>query len=82
MKCESLFMGKWRRNKSLTRRWQRSHLIHKYGNICFYCEKKFVSIKDITFDHYIPISKGGFDEVTIPSSHVILPRLLISRYSL
>lgn len=54
-------MCKWRRNKSLTKRWQKDHLVKKYGGICFYCEKPFKSKKDITLDHYIPISKGGFD---------------------
>lgn len=54
---------KWRRNLSLTRKWQRGHLINKYGNKCFICEKPFVSIKDITFDHLLPLSKGGFDEI-------------------
>ncbi len=54
-------MGKWRRNKSLTRRWQRNHLINKHGNFCYYCGNSFESIKDITFDHWIPISKGGLD---------------------
>ncbi len=54
-------MAKWRRNKSLCRRWQRGHLVKKYGNICYICEVPFKSIKDITFDHYIPFSKGGFD---------------------
>ena len=54
-------MSKWRRNKSLTRRWQRGHLIKKYGNICYICEEPFKSLKDITFDHYLPLSKGGFD---------------------
>jgi len=54
-------MSKWRRNKSLTRRWQRNHLIKIYGNICSICGNPFKSIKDITFDHYIPVSKGGFD---------------------
>lgn len=54
-------MAKWRRNKSLTRRWQRNHLVKKYGNKCWICELPFASIKNITFDHYMPISKGGFD---------------------
>ena len=54
-------MSKWRRNKSLPRRWQRGHLVKKYGNICYICEEAFRSIKEITFDHYIPLSKGGFD---------------------
>lgn len=54
-------MSKWRRNKSLPRRWQRSHLINKYGNICYICQLPFQSLKDVTFDHYIPLSRGGFD---------------------
>ena len=56
-------MGKWRRNKSLTRRWQRNHLIQRYGAKCHYCDLPFASMKDITFDHHIPISKGGLDEI-------------------
>lgn len=56
-------MAKWRRNRSKTRRWQRGHLIDKYGNVCHICGEIFESIKDITFDHYIPFSKGGFDEL-------------------
>lgn len=56
-------MGKWRRNKSLTRRWQRSKLINKYGAICYICEKPFIKMKDITFDHLRPVSKGGLDEM-------------------
>lgn len=56
-------MGKWRRNKSKTRRWQRNQLINKYGAICFYCEIAFTSMKEITFDHFIPRSKGGLDDL-------------------
>lgn len=56
-------MGKWRRNKSLTRRWQRNHLIMKYGFKCYLCGSPFLSMKDITFDHYIPSSKGGVCEL-------------------
>lgn len=56
-------MGKWRRNKSKTRRWQRSQLINRYGAVCFYCDLIFEKMKDITFDHYIPRSKGGLDEL-------------------
>ena len=56
-------MGKWRRNKSLTRRWQRNALIAKYGAICYICGLPFKSMKDITFDHRLPVSKGGFDEI-------------------
>ena len=54
-------MSKWKRNKSLTRRWQRGHLVNKYGNICYICGESFKSLKDITFDHYMSFSKGGFD---------------------
>lgn len=54
-------MGKWRRNKSLTRRWQRGHLIKKHGAVCWICELPFESMKEITFDHYVPLSKGGLD---------------------
>lgn len=54
-------MSKWRRNKSLKRRWQRNHLVAKYGFKCHYCELPFKSISEITFDHLIPLSRGGFD---------------------
>lgn len=56
-------MGKWRRNKSLTRRWQRASLINKYGAKCYLCGLPFKSMKDITFDHWLPFSKGGIDEL-------------------
>lgn len=56
-------MSKWRRNKSLTKRWQKNHLINKYGGICYICGEPFKSKKDITIDHYLPISRGGFDEL-------------------
>jgi len=56
-------MGKWRRNKSLTRRWQRNHLINKYGMSCHICGLPILSMKEITFDHVIPFSKGGLDEL-------------------
>lgn len=54
-------MGKWRRNKSLSRRWQRNHLIQKYGAICYLCDEPFNTLKDITLDHWEPLSKGGTD---------------------
>ena len=57
-------MAKWKRNKSKRRRWQRNHLVCKYGNVCHICGEEFKSIKDITFDHYIPASRGGFDELS------------------
>lgn len=56
-------MGKWRRNKSLRRRWERNQLIARYGATCFYCTIPFEKMKEITFDHYLPVSKGGFDEL-------------------
>ncbi len=56
-------MGKWRRNKSLTRRWQRGALINKFGAVCYLCGLPFRSMKDITFDHWLPFSKGGMDEL-------------------
>lgn len=56
-------MSKWNRNKSKTRRWQRNHLISKYGGKCAICGKAFESMKDITFDHIIPMSKGGDDTI-------------------
>ena len=54
-------MGKWNRNKSKTRRWQRNHLICKCGGRCAICELPFNSMRDVTFDHKVPISKGGDD---------------------
>lgn len=56
-------MGKWRRNLSLPRRWQRNHLIAKYGSVCYLCSLPIEKIKDITFDHWHPLSKGGADEL-------------------
>lgn len=56
-------MGKWKRSKSLPRRWQRNHLIAKHGAICAICEKPFKKLKDVTIDHHIPLSKGGADDL-------------------
>lgn len=56
-------MGKWRRNKSLTRRWQKNALINKYGAQCYICNLPFKSMKEITIDHRVPVSKGGLDEL-------------------
>lgn len=56
-------MGKWRRVKSLPRRWQRIHLIKKFGGICYLCGDHFKTIKEITFDHWEPLSKGGADSL-------------------
>ncbi len=54
-------MSKWNRNKSKTRRWQRNHLVCKQSGRCAICDGDFKSMKDITFDHITPISRGGFD---------------------
>jgi len=56
-------MGKWRRKVSLPRRWQRNHLLEKYGANCYICHLPFESAKDITFDHWQPLSKGGADDI-------------------
>lgn len=56
-------MAKWNRNKSKTRRWQRNALINKHGAVCAICTEPFKSMKEITFDHKTPISKGGLDEL-------------------
>lgn len=54
---------KWKRVKSLPRRWQRNHLIAKYGNRCYLCKKPIENMKQITFDHWQPVSKGGTDDI-------------------
>lgn len=54
-------MGKWRRDLSLPRRWQRNHLVAKYGAVCYLCSEPIEKAKDITFDHWEPLSKGGAD---------------------
>lgn len=55
-------MGKWRRVRSLPRRWQRNHLITKYGNTCYLCGSE-LAMKEITFDHWEPLSRGGEDDL-------------------
>lgn len=57
-------MSKWRRKKSLPRRWQRSQLINQYGNVCYLCNNQIPKLQDITIDHWMPISKGGIDEMS------------------
>lgn len=37
-------------------------LFNQQGEICFYCKKTF-SKKELTIDHYIPISKGGLHTI-------------------
>lgn len=56
-------MSKWKRVKSLPRRWQRNHLVNKYGAICYLCKKSILTAKDITFDHWVPLSKNGIDDL-------------------
>lgn len=38
-----------------------SELFSESGGKCFYCEKE-LTIKTMTIDHYIPLSKGGLHE--------------------
>lgn len=52
---------KWRRKKSLPRRWQRNQLVNQHGAICQICTEPFEKARDITIDHIIPLSKGGED---------------------
>lgn len=56
-------MGKWKRVLSLPRRWQRNHLIAKYGSTCYLCKEPIKTAKEITFDHWQPLSKGGADTI-------------------
>lgn len=56
-------MGKWKRSRSLPRRWQRNHLIAKYGSECHLCGEPITKAKDITIDHWEPVSKGGSDTI-------------------
>jgi len=54
---------KWRRNKSLDHKFKKAQLINKYGNLCCVCNIPFNNMKDITIDHWIPLSKGGTDDI-------------------
>lgn len=54
-------MGKWKRARSLPRRWQRNHLINKYGAECYICKEPFATLSEVTIDHWVPLSKGGAD---------------------
>lgn len=53
-------MPKWKRARSLPRRWQKNHLINKYGTICYLCQKE-MTVQEMTIDHEIPMSLGGPD---------------------
>lgn len=50
-----------RQTKFSSNRWNRKHLVNKYGNICHICKKPIEDMKDVTVDHVIPLSKGGMD---------------------
>ena len=54
-------MAKWRRVLTLPKCWQRNHLVKKYGSNCYLCGKPFRSAKEITFDYWERLSKGGAD---------------------
>lgn len=54
-------MSKWRRKRSLPKRWNRNRLLDKFGGCCGLCKKAFEKMKDVTIDHIIPLSKGGPD---------------------
>jgi len=47
----------------LSRIWQRKFLVNKYGGDCYLCGKPFEKMGDITIDHWVPISKGGLDDI-------------------
>lgn len=55
-------MAKWRRNWSTKIRWARNHLIKKQSGKCFNC-KKSMTMKEITLDHILPLSKGGSSDI-------------------
>lgn len=52
---------KWRRKHSLSRRWQKNHLVQKNGAVCSICSKPFKNAHEMTIDHIVPLSKGGTD---------------------
>lgn len=56
-------MGKWRRRKSLPKRWNRNKILNKYGGCCGICTKPFKKMGEVTIDHVVPVSKGGADVV-------------------
>lgn len=47
--------------KFSSNRWNRKHLVDKYGNTCHICVKPIESMADVTVDHVVPLSKGGAD---------------------
>lgn len=60
-KINAKIMSKWKRVKSLARRWQRNQLINQYGAECYICHEPIEKAGDITIDHWMPLSKGGSD---------------------
>nr|WP_194307174.1 HNH endonuclease signature motif containing protein [Dietzia maris] len=48
----------------MSRRWQRSHLIAKYGAACYLCGHPIPALDAITIDHWVPLSRGGLDEIS------------------
>lgn len=56
-------MGKMPKRYNLDKIWARRQLIRKNGAICAICTKPFGSMKEITLDHIIPVSKGGLDVI-------------------
>lgn len=41
----------------------RKHLLRK-SNLCALCRKPIETMKDVTIDHIVPLSKGGHDGLT------------------
>lgn len=65
-------MSKWKKRKWLyqEKNWNRNFLVRKYKGICYICDKPFAAKKDITIDHFLPISKGGtFDVENLRLAH-------------
>lgn len=60
-KCKTQYFKKPRKQDIRSNRWNRKHLINKYGNICHLCGEPITDMKQVTVDHVIPISKGGAD---------------------
>lgn len=50
--------------KVLTRQERIEILTERDGPDCFFCKEPFVSQEDITFDHWIPQSRGGTWEIS------------------
>ncbi len=59
--CQKKYYKNYRKQDYKSNRWNRKHLVNAKGNICAICKKPIVSMKDVTIDHIIPLSKGGAD---------------------